>query len=312
MNCRQDAGAPRVALVSSPAFRRGARGFVVRPLQRALGLSGDGIYGAGTEAAVYAAQRKLGLQEDGAADVLLFTRLGLRWPDTFTRCLNVTNLFEGTGFGDANRTDIDGAGITWGIVGFTSKHGEVQRLLTQYLRANPNAVECLGLVLQRQLRELVRVPHVRGDWERVFYSERDAQGSARLNSDLAAALKVWGEDPQMQEMQLREAYTKYWVPAVTTAGTLRVQSMQGLGLLFDTHVQNGSWRADHQRVYDSLSRPGATEIERLGWMARAVAECAAPKWGKDVLNRKMVFVHGQGEVHGWKARLSAQGFEGIA
>ena len=54
-----------------PILRRGAKGEAVRGLQNRLRAIGvyqgevDGVFGAGTEAAVKAAQRKLGLEADG-------------------------------------------------------------------------------------------------------------------------------------------------------------------------------------------------------------------------------------------------------
>jgi peptidoglycan hydrolase-like protein with peptidoglycan-binding domain len=48
-----------------PTLRRGARGDLVKQLQTILGLNADGIFGAGTEAAVREFQRNHGLVPDG-------------------------------------------------------------------------------------------------------------------------------------------------------------------------------------------------------------------------------------------------------
>ena len=52
----------RVAL---PTLRRGSRGKSVRLLQRKLGITSDGIFGAGTQRSVIAYQRSKGLVPDG-------------------------------------------------------------------------------------------------------------------------------------------------------------------------------------------------------------------------------------------------------
>jgi len=48
-----------------PTLRRGSRGTEVEILQKQLGITADGIFGPGTEAAVKAYQRSKGLTADG-------------------------------------------------------------------------------------------------------------------------------------------------------------------------------------------------------------------------------------------------------
>src|SRR6516165_12702975 len=49
-------------------------------------------------------------------------------PPIFERCLQVVASFEGTQF-TLIEGNFDGAGLTWGIIGFTLKNGEISSLL---------------------------------------------------------------------------------------------------------------------------------------------------------------------------------------
>lgn len=93
----------------------GSRGDAVRALQVALNARGfpcgpvDGIYGAGTEAAVLAYQRSAGLLADGIAGPRTQAALGLRdnaaLPSVLERCTvpTVSRMFPGTSTGNIER-----------------------------------------------------------------------------------------------------------------------------------------------------------------------------------------------------------------
>jgi len=116
---------------------RGVRGQIVTDIQNALGKAGhpvpmvDGVYGRDTQTAVSDFQKAQGLPETGDVDDVTFERLTrAAIPPVFHRSLQITADYEGTGFGLANG-NFDGAGITWGIVGFTFANGELVRMLQQ-------------------------------------------------------------------------------------------------------------------------------------------------------------------------------------
>ncbi len=68
---------PQAPTVEFRTTKRGSRGRWVRKLQRALGLSVNGRFGASTEAAVKAYQSANGLEPDGIAGRLTYRSLGL-------------------------------------------------------------------------------------------------------------------------------------------------------------------------------------------------------------------------------------------
>jgi peptidoglycan hydrolase-like protein with peptidoglycan-binding domain len=106
---------------------KGARGELVRKVQVALTDQGfdpqgiDGSYWTHTETAVKAFQQARSLEVTGKVDVSTWTELlGIPIPTTQERALQLTAAFEGHGFTLA-QGNWDGAGITWGIIGFTSR-----------------------------------------------------------------------------------------------------------------------------------------------------------------------------------------------
>ena len=65
------------ATTSSKSLKKGSRGPRVRQLQRALGISADGIFGKGTKRAVKRYQRRHGLVVDGIAGPQTLSALGV-------------------------------------------------------------------------------------------------------------------------------------------------------------------------------------------------------------------------------------------
>lgn len=276
-------------------FGIGARGFLVAQLQEALGIAADGVFGRGTASRINHLQVAHGLSITGCAGALEFGAVGLNWPTEFERCMNLAACFEGTSFGDCNSIDIDGAGLTMGIAGFTSGHGEVQVLLAQYLAARPDALDEL---LPRPEHELLAL-HLAGRtahaaWRSLFY---DAAG--KVKPCWQQAIAVFGRDPFMRQLQLALAESRFWQPAVTAAARLGFTSLQARCFFLDVAVQNGGWRRQHEKAAQAEPAwKSGVESARLAVAARAVARCAKPRWQADVLSRKLTIASGIGRVHG--------------
>jgi peptidoglycan hydrolase-like protein with peptidoglycan-binding domain len=279
------------------------RGIFVQEIQKRLNIRADGAYGPATREAVAAAQRSFGIKETGEADVATHAALHIKWPSQFERCLNITQAMEGTYYGDLNRTDIDRAGVTLGILGFTTEHGEVQAIGRTYLKDNPDAWDVLNDRLRGIFRALVAPNSTAGQWERAFYGD-----DGIIDSDIAAVVKVWGEDPAFKALQRKVARDNFWMKAVKDARALGLETMAGYGLMFDIAVQNGGWGQRHLTHYNKQSQDG-TQESRLRAIARAVADAADPKWRADALSRKMVFANTAGKVHGSNFDLDNYAFE---
>jgi hypothetical protein len=240
----------------------------------------------------------------GLADEAVFRHLGMSWPTEFERALALIAELEGTSYGDCNATDIDGAGLTMGICGFTTKHGEVQALVETFLHEVPEAWTWAPPSLQLALRELMDESAPTEAWEGVLL---DAQRRPRHAT--RSTIAAWGTHPRMRELQHALAFERYWQPAAATARRLGVDTSQGRALLFDIAVQNGGWRAGHEKRLAQLTTAAHGPEDphtRLRAIALAVADEAQAPWRSDVLSRKMLFARGAGMVHGTFFSLAAQ------
>ncbi len=286
------------------AFSFGARGECVARLQEALRIPADGIFGPQTYEAVCKVENTLARPQRGLADEEVFRHLGIPWPTEFERVLALIVELEGTSYGDCNAMDIDGAGLTIGICGFTTRHGEVQALVESFLAACPEAWTWAAPSLQRALRQLMDESAPVEAWESVLLDRR-----RRPRPATRSAFAAWATHPKMRELQREWAYQRFWIPAKETAKRLGVDTPQGRGLLFDVAVQNGGWRPAHENRLAQMcgkDRTAADTLTVLRAIALAVAAEAKAPWRADVLSRKMLFARGTGVVHSVFYSLGAQ------
>jgi peptidoglycan hydrolase-like protein with peptidoglycan-binding domain len=137
----------RVILRRSPQGIRSPRGGHVIDLQRGLQQSGhspqsiDGIFGGFTEAGVQSWQLAQGRQATGEVNELTWRGIVRTDPPAlFRRCLALTAAFEGHGYTLALGY-WDNAFITWGIVGFTLKGGNLGEVVRRIAARHPGLLE---------------------------------------------------------------------------------------------------------------------------------------------------------------------------
>src|ERR1043166_6530186 len=97
----------------------------------------DGVFCGNTEAAVRSFQQQNQIPANGKVDDQTWQKL-LYYPvpDLKQRCLQLTADFEGSGF-TKTVGNFDGAGITWGIIGFTLSNGELGAVLNESRTKHP-------------------------------------------------------------------------------------------------------------------------------------------------------------------------------
>jgi len=283
---------------------RRAQGELVRKAQTgliALGLNPgivDGDFGPKTERAVKRLQRAQSAEETGAID-------GLAWvtitatdpPGALEFCLQLTAAFEGHGFRLA-QGNFDGAGITWGIIGFTLQSGGIKTIVERVRRRRPELVEQSFGRRAATLLEMLASPAAR----RIAWADSISIGAskARLAKPWRDAFEQFGGRPEVQQEQLRLAEEDYFRPALATARRHQLRSLLGLALAFDIHVQNGGIKArSRKKIKEELAaRRVAAERDRRILIAYAVADSASPRWREDVRTRKLTIASGAGRVHG--------------
>ena len=302
---------------SAGSFGRGSFGDLVAVLQTGLTTLGhytrkvDGDFGGGTEAAVRSLQMDTRKSATGRADPPTWiAATGLPWPSVFQRCLQLTSRFEGHGY-SLIVGNFDGAGLSWGIVGFTLRHGEIQVLINEIDARSPellaaafgqeHAAELVARIRTQKLEAVMR------------WADSISAGSKGqlVEEPWRSGFATLGSQPLVQELQRRRAREKYFDAAVATAARLSLSEEQSVALCFDVHVQNGGVkRADEATYMKALHAPRRTSTERARreLLARLVADSARAKYRDDVFARKNAIATGEGIVHGQFFNLAQWGF----
>jgi hypothetical protein len=264
----------------------------------------DGDFGGRTQAAVQALQAARGLPVTGGVDAATWQALSAEpLPSLFERCLQVTAAFEAHGFGLA-KGNFDGAGITWGVIGFTLASREIQSILASAERPTPGTLTRLMGPLAGQWQAITAQPLAQQiAWADAMSSGPGKQG---LPAEWLQAFARLGDEPEIKRIQLQRAYDRYFVPCAAAAAPLRLQSELGILLAFDVHVQNGGFKRD--AVAQAAALPAATpESVRRERLAEWVAQSARHQYQADVRSRKLTIARGQGIVHGAAYALAAWG-----
>jgi hypothetical protein len=286
-------------------FGKGLRGMVAKRIQIDLLRQGffvapaekftDGVYGNDTVTAVSKLQSARSLAVTGAVDTLTWQQLTHDpLPTLFERCLSMTAEFEGHGFG-LLQGNFDGAGLTWGVIGFTLSNGEIQRLLADAEKAIPGTLARVLGPLAPVWREKMALPRA----QQVAWADGISSGPSRTNvpPEWKAAFARLGDEPIVKRLQMQRAYDAYFVPAAATAGKLSLLSELGVALVFDCHVQNGASR--EQAVAELAPIAGTLpEAEVRKRLANRVADLSAPRWRDDVRGRKVTLALGEADLRG--------------
>lgn len=290
----------------------GAMGEIVKEVQRALIACGcdvhaDGVYGQGTCDAVKKFQSENALALSGAVEEEIWQALMKRaTPTVGERCLQLTAAFEGHGF-ELAMGDFDGAMLTWGIVGFTMKAGEVQSIVEEIHWAHPELVQ---QAFAGQAAELLQVMTASDAAVQKQWASAHTLKNGTLTEPWRTMFGNFGAMAEVQAEQIRRVRKDYLQPAVVTARKLGVKSELGLALCFDVHVQNGGIRAGAWKSIRQQLREGMAELEVRRLVANAVADSLGAKWREDVRSRKLVVATGEGTVHGHSYVLENWGLSG--
>lgn len=294
---------PRVFFQRVQSGYRAVRGEMVRQIQ--LGLKNatfdpgeiDGIYGRDTETALMDFQEKRGLQVSGKVTGETWLNLMKEDPPRiFDRCLQLTSDFEGHGFNKIVG-NFDNAGVTWGIIGFTLRHGEIQAIVNTVQQNHPELLDqAFGNLKDELLGVLQKDRTGQLDWAN---SISLGINKYRVEQPWEEAFSAFGTFPEVQEVQLQRV-EKYWDIAQRDSERFGMKTEQGIALCFDIAVQNGGidFKDEDRRLRRWLEKnPGATDRDRRIVVADVVAENSRPQYIEDVRRRKRTIATGEGEVH---------------
>ncbi len=295
------------------------RGGLVIDLQLVLERGGhlasvDGIYGRQTAQAIKQWQGGKRFVPTGAVDELTWQGLtNTEAPPLFRRCLALTAAFEGHGYTLAVG-NFDGAYLTWGIIGFTLKHGNFGKVITAIRDRHPALLtETMG---KEKAAEILKAVNGTDSAKKAFGNSITLSAKAgALRQDWKDAFKDLGDRREVRAIQDEVARTEYWTRGVKDMQRFGKMTEIDAALFFDTSVQNGGVDADKaeaiKKALASLPRK-ATNRERLKATAEAIASESKPEYRNDVLSRRQTIALGSGNVHGAEYRIGVWGLDDVA
>jgi putative peptidoglycan binding protein len=307
---------PRIFFQRAPGGFRTVRGEVIKKLQQALKSGGflqdiaDGVYGGNTETAVTAFQQQNQLPATGKVDDQTWQKLmSSPAPDLKQRCLQLTADFEGTGFTKAVG-NFDGAGITWGIIGFTLSNGELGAVLKEIRTKNPAGFSAAFGDLESKIVQVLGSSHT----DQMSFANSISVGSSKMKilPVWEAAFEKLGSDAVAQEVQLQRTQ-KFFDRAEIDRQHFNVQNELGLALCFDIAVQNGGIDAtERARIQNKINQNHpATQQDLRIIIANVVAENSNHKFIEDVRRRKLTIATAQGTVHGSTFAVKTWGLDDL-
>ena len=288
--------------MSRVLFATGSKGDIIRGIQSRLGVPPaqiDGQYGKLTAQAVSAFQTANRLSSTGEVDE--DTWAGLMQspiPSMKERALQLTAAFEGHGYSLA-QGNFDGAGITWGIIGFTLAGGELASILKLIQAGQPGMLQDAFGDSAAQLLAILDDAAA----QQIAFADSISLGASKtaLAEPWLSGFRKLGEQPAVQQLQLSAVDRNYFQPALLTARRFNLNAELGIALAFDIHVQNGgiSAAAARQVQQTMADHPSDREQDLRVAIANAVADNASNvRFREDVRQRKMTVATGSGQVHG--------------
>jgi len=311
-----------------PMYSIGSQGPEVERIQVRLKKLGfyrgpiDGDFKGGTDAAVRAYQRSVGLEIDGMVGSITWASLfgaepvpepAILQESLGQKCLALTGTFE-TGkmppdcFAGISG-DFDGQGMSFGVLQWNFGQQSLQPLLKEMNTAHPNIlqeifaqeyqllVDILGMDLQEQIVWVRSIQHpvqhfIYEPWQGYF--------------------KTLGRTPEFQGIQAKYAQHLHQ-KAFNLCQEYQLWSQRALALMFDIVVQNGSISAVvRQTIMQEISELNSElnketlELEKMRIIANRRSEACKSQWVEDVRSRKLTCANGEGIVHGVPYNLSQQ------
>ena len=308
----------RIFFQRAPGGFRTVQGELVRKFQVVLKNGGflndkaDGVYGGRTETALQKFQEQKQLTVTGKVDDQTWQSLmGTAAPDLKQRCLQLTADFEGTGFTKCVG-NFDGAGLTWGIIGFTLSNGELGAVLKKIRTSHADVFSAAFDNLESKIVEVLGSPRA----AQMNFANSISVGATKMQilPEWAAAFERLGSDERVQAIQLERTENFFGI-AFRDVERFRVENELGLALCFDIAVQNGGIdQTEGNRIKTKITQtPPATQQDLRKIIANVVADNGAnPQFIEDVRKRKLTIATTQGTVHGSKYDIKTWGLDEVA
>ena len=267
----------------------------------------DGSFGGQTEQAVTGFQTARGLPVTGTvSDTTWAALMHSTEPPIFERCLQVVASFEGTHF-TLIEGNFDGAGLTWGIIGFTLVNGEISSLLGEI---QAKFRELISQAFGHDAAELLqRLGPNTSAQTRMDFANSISGPRFRVAEPWRSGFDNLGRQREVQRLQIERARAKYWTEiALRDARDLGLTEELDLLLMFDIAVQDGGMRSKG-RLASAQARLNShmSGLDRRSTIAGVVVDTIDGDFKEDVRQRKMCIARGRGTVHRGNYELTGWG-----
>jgi hypothetical protein len=311
----------------------------IRSFQQREGLPVDGVVGPDTERALLAARSgesprraaefewenfpefKFENREyESALDVL---------PPSELKAVRITSTFETGrpgGFGGLTG-NIDGQGLSFGLLNFTIKAGSLIPLLREFIEQYPARYRRLFEKDADRFKEMVFA--TKPDPENPKRPIRDVERQMafinnqmnliprkdrrnRINKPWKTYFSRLEKDPEFRKIQVKAVRraldrARYWFKY------FGFKTERGFAFMFDLVSSHGGWwlnapkfKGAHLALLRKMlaakkavvGRDTLTELEKMDVIANMIADVSLPEWRDRVRVRKLWFVGGKGTVHG--------------
>jgi hypothetical protein len=313
---RQEIFMPRDFFSKSRPDSTSPSGTVITDIQAALNAIGsisipvDGLFGRQTQDALSALQARQGFPSTGTvADTTWTFLMRTAAPPIFERSLQVTASFEGTGFTQAVG-NFDGAGVTWGIIGFTLVDGELGTVLTTVNQRYPDLIAKAFGHDADEVLTVTGTTTTKAD--KITWADSISRGAKKylLAEPWRTYFSDLGSFREVQKIQVDRARDVYWGMAVRDLNALGLGEELDYLLMFDVAVQNGGMKSKN-RLANALAafhaQNPASAGQKRSIIAQVVADTIGSTYRGDVLSRKMTIATGAGLVHSANYSLSDWG-----
>jgi len=306
----------RIFFQRAPSGFRTVQGELIKRMQQKLIAGGflhdkdDGVFGGNTETAVRGFQQQNQLAVTGKVDDQTWQKLmSSPAPDLKQRCLQLTADFEGTGFTKAVG-NFDGAGITWGIIGFTLSNGELGAVLKEIRTKHPAVFSASFGDLEPKIVQVLNSSHA----EQMSFANSISIGTSKMKilDVWATAFEKLGSDPAVQAIQLQRTENFFDI-AVRDVQRFNLLTELGFALCFDIAVQNGGVdQTERARINNKIAQNHpATEQDVRIIIGNVVAENSNPAFIQDVKRRKLTIATSTGTVHGSTFAVKTWGLDDL-
>lgn len=290
---------------SNVFLKKGAKGDLVRKLQLKLALKADGDFGNMTLGAVKSWQIAKKLEPTGEVDAHTWAGIcELPNPSLFERCLMLTQNIEGHGYNLA-AGNYDGAGITWGIIGFTIKSGSLYKVLSRIPLQELEQI--FGKSETAALLTACRTNDIN------FGQKLSIMSGKKLQEKWQTAFDKLGNLESARKAQRDVVEESYWIPSQKQLEKElpELKSERAAAIAFDSWVQQGKiYNTAIAKARECIKQnlPELKSLEAIAAGQRdGMSLQARTKWGNNVFARRITIARGAGIANGVNYDLSNYG-----